>query len=51
LGLGSGAELRQALAITVLGGLLSSTALTLFVIPCGQSLLDGLRRRRSLPEG
>ena len=45
MGIGSGAELRQALAVTVLGGLLSSTVLTLFVIPCGQSLLDSALRR------
>jgi HAE1 family hydrophobic/amphiphilic exporter-1 len=40
MGFGEGAELRQAMAITVLGGLLSSTALTLFVIPVAQSYLD-----------
>jgi HAE1 family hydrophobic/amphiphilic exporter-1 len=48
IGLGSGAELRQALALTVLGGLISSTILTLYVIPCTQSVLDsaiGLVRR------
>lgn len=43
LGLGEGAELRQAMAITVLGGLASSTILTLFVIPCCQSYLDSAR--------
>lgn len=43
LGFGEGAELRQAMAITVLGGLLSSTVLTLFVIPCGQSCIDSVR--------
>jgi HAE1 family hydrophobic/amphiphilic exporter-1 len=42
LGLGAGAELRQALSITVLAGLLTSTVLTLFVIPCAQSYLDSL---------
>lgn len=49
LGIGSGAELRQALAITVLGGLLSSTLLTLVVIPCGQAVLDSALRR--FPKG
>lgn len=43
MGLGEGAELRQAMAITVLGGLFSSTLLTLFVIPCCQSYLDSAR--------
>ena len=33
LGLGEGAELRAPMAITVIGGLTSSTFLTLFVIP------------------
>ncbi len=42
VGWGEGAELRQAMAITVLGGLASSTILTLFVIPVGQSYLDSL---------
>ena len=40
LGIGQGAELRQAMAIAVLGGLLSSTVLTLYVIPVCQSYLD-----------
>ncbi len=40
MGYGEGAELRQAMSVTVLGGLTSSTLLTLFVIPCGQSYLD-----------
>lgn len=40
LGFGEGAELRQAMAIAVLGGMLSSTVLTLFFIPCCQSYLD-----------
>ncbi|MCP3979999.1 MAG: efflux RND transporter permease subunit [bacterium] len=34
LGLGSGAELRRPLAITVVGGLSAATLLTLIVIPC-----------------
>ncbi len=49
LGFGEGAELRQAMAISVIGGMVSSTVLTLVVIPCTQSVLDGfLRRVRSL---
>lgn len=42
LGLGEGAELRQAMAVAVIGGLFSSTALTLFVLPACQSYLDSL---------
>lgn len=34
LGLGKGSELRAPLAITTIGGLLSSTLLTLIVLPC-----------------
>ncbi len=34
LGLGEGSELRAPLAITTIGGLLSSTFLTLVVLPC-----------------
>lgn len=39
-GLGDGAEIQQPLAITVIGGLLSSTLLTLVVIPVVYLLLD-----------
>ncbi|MEQ8822273.1 MAG: efflux RND transporter permease subunit [Sumerlaeia bacterium] len=42
LGIGEGAELRQAMAIAVLGGLASSTVLTLLVIPVAQSFLDSV---------
>ena len=34
LGLGEGAELRAPMAVSMMGGLLSSTFLTLIVIPC-----------------
>jgi len=44
LGVGDGAALRQPLAITVIGGLVASTALTLVVIPCAYSLVPGRRR-------
>jgi len=43
LGIGQGAEMRTPMAITVIGGLLTSTLLTLLVIPVMYSLLD--RRR------
>ena len=33
LGFGAGAELRAPLAIAIVGGLVSATALTLFVVP------------------
>jgi len=40
IGLGEGSELRTPMAITVIGGLLVSTFLTLVVIPVVYSLLD-----------
>ena len=43
LGFGEGAEVRTPMAITVIGGLLVSTFLTLVVIPVVYSLLDRKR--------
>ena len=43
LGFGEGAEVRTPMAITVIGGLLVSTMLTLIVIPVVYSLLDRKR--------
>jgi multidrug efflux pump subunit AcrB len=40
LGLGDGAEIRTPMAITVVAGLISSTLLTLVIIPTVYSLLD-----------
>lgn len=40
VGLGEGSELRAPMALAVIGGLLSSTALTLVVIPAVYLLLD-----------
>ncbi len=40
LGLGEGAEIRAPMAVTVIGGLLVSTLLTLVVIPVVYTLLD-----------
>jgi len=40
LGLGEGAEIRSPMALTVIGGLLGATVLTLFVIPSVYSLVD-----------
>ena len=40
LGLGEGAEMRAPMAVTVIGGLLLATLLTLIVIPVVYSLLD-----------
>lgn len=40
LGLGDGAEIRTPMAITVIAGLLTSTLLTLFVVPVVYAVLD-----------
>ena len=40
IGIGEGAEVRTPMAITVIGGLVVSTLLTLVVIPVVYSLLD-----------
>jgi HAE1 family hydrophobic/amphiphilic exporter-1 len=45
LGLGAGAELRQPMGIGVIGGLLTSTILTLVAVPVAYSLIDDLRVR------
>ena len=44
IGLGSGAEIRSPLALTVIGGLTTSTFMTLIVIPVVYSLLENMRR-------
>jgi HAE1 family hydrophobic/amphiphilic exporter-1 len=45
LGLGDGAEIRRPLAITVISGLIVSTALTLLVIPTLYVAADRARDR------
>ncbi len=40
IGIGEGAELRTPMALTVIGGLLTSTLLTLLVVPAVYALLD-----------
>ena len=43
LGLGAGSELRTPMALTIIGGLLASTLLTLLIIPAVYALLDRSR--------
>jgi HAE1 family hydrophobic/amphiphilic exporter-1 len=45
LGLGDGAEIRTPMAVTVICGLFTSTALTLIVIPSLYYTIEGLRER------
>ena len=44
LGVGAGAEIRQAMAIAVIGGLITSTFLTLLVVPVVHTYIDDLER-------
>ena len=46
LGFGAGNETNQPLAIAVIGGMVSSTLLTLVVVPAVYSLVEGWRERR-----
>jgi HAE1 family hydrophobic/amphiphilic exporter-1 len=50
LALGRGSEIQAPMATAVIGGLITSTALTLFVVPTVYSLLDDLVRRFSSRE-
>ncbi len=44
LGLGDGAEIRTPMALTVIAGLLSSTFLTLLLIPSVYAIVDGMKQ-------
>lgn len=44
LGIGAGAEVRQSMAIAVIGGLITSTFLTLLVVPVVHTFIDDLKR-------
>jgi len=47
IGLGEGAEIRRALSVVVIGGLITSMFLTLLVVPTAYSLLESVTRRVS----
>jgi HAE1 family hydrophobic/amphiphilic exporter-1 len=44
LGIGEGAEFRQPMAVAVIGGLISSTALSLIVVPAVYAVVDDVER-------
>ena len=45
LGFGAGAELRAPMAVAIIGGLITSTLLTLVVVPVAYTLVDDFVRR------
>jgi len=45
IGLGSGSDFRQPMAIVVIGGLITSTLLTLVIVPTAYSLVEGAMER------
>ena len=47
LGIGEGTEMNQPMGIAVIGGLISSTFLTLYIIPVIYSLFDSQTRKRA----
>ena len=49
LGVGAGAETNAPLAVAVIGGMITSTLLTLVVVPAAYSLVEGWRERRRRP--
>ena len=48
IGFGEGVSLRAPMALAVIGGLVTSTILTLVVIPCAYYVLDNLREKLKL---
>jgi Cu/Ag efflux pump CusA len=47
LAIGPGAESRVPMAVTIIGGVIVSTILTLFVVPCVYSLLSNLESKHA----
>ena len=45
IGVGAGSELRAPMAIAIMGGLLTSSILSLFVIPVAYSIINDLKTK------
>lgn len=50
LGMGMGAEMLQSMGVVTIGGLIYSTLMTLFIVPCMYDLLAGKRKTASNDE-
>ena len=50
IGFGAGAETRRPMGVVIIGGMLTSTFLTLFVVPVFYTLLSKLARKRTVAE-
>jgi len=50
LGVGAGAELRQSMGVVLVGGLITSTMLTLVVVPAVYLMIDKLKNRFNTKE-
>ena len=51
LGIGTGAETRQPMALAIIGGVFVSTLFTLIVVPCAYSLMARLEQGQRNPAG
>ena len=47
MGIGEGSEIWQPMGIAVVGGLLMSTILTLFIVPALYAMLEGIKERKA----
>jgi len=50
IGFGESTQLRSPMALAVIGGLITSTIMTLVIIPCVYDVIDRLTRRSSVEE-
>jgi hydrophobic/amphiphilic exporter-1 (mainly G- bacteria), HAE1 family len=49
LGLGAGGDWRSPMAVTVIGGLITSTILTLVVVPVAYMIIEGIKKHPAPP--
>jgi multidrug efflux pump subunit AcrB len=49
LGFGAGAELRAPMAVAIIGGLVTSTVLSLIVVPVAYAIFDNIAHAKFAP--